>query len=194
MFEHVVHSVLLHSPYILWETASIFTLGFSSLILWNLIFHWWHKEKMCFLKLFFETVRNCVTFKSICTALHPAPYGRREARPAGGWLARQGPTAPKGCPQNNAFFWSCFRPTSDDNISRTVYPIYLKIYVQRVPTGHSSHNNFQVNPINHFRNIDIGSWPKKNYIIFGAPFIWQTEVACRPPRMYKYVFFNCVHN
>ena len=109
-------------------------------------------------------------------------------------FARQGPTAPKGCPKNNAFFWSFFRPTSDDNISGTVYPIYLKIYVQRVPTGHSSHINFQVNPINRFRNIDIGSWPKKNYIIFGAPFIWQTEVSCRPPRMYKYVFFNCVRN
>ena len=50
MFEHVFHSVLLHLPYILLETTSIFTLGFSSLILWNLIFHWWHKEKMCFLK------------------------------------------------------------------------------------------------------------------------------------------------
>ena len=33
MFEHVFHSVLLHSPYILLETTSIFTLGFSSLIL-----------------------------------------------------------------------------------------------------------------------------------------------------------------
>ena len=50
VFDHVIHSVLLHSPYILLETTSIFTLGFSSLILWNLIFHWWHKEKMCFLK------------------------------------------------------------------------------------------------------------------------------------------------
>ena len=37
---------------------------------------------------------------------------------------------------------SFFRPTSDDNISETVYPIYLKIYVQRVPTSHSSHINF----------------------------------------------------
>ena len=24
---------------------------------------------------------------------------------------------------------------------------------------------------------------KKLVIIFGAPFIWQTEVSCRPPRM-----------
>ena len=53
VFDHVVRSVLLHSPYILLETTSIFTLGFSSLILWNLIFHWWHKEKMCFLKPLF---------------------------------------------------------------------------------------------------------------------------------------------
>ena len=124
----------------------------------------------------------------------PTGAGKLGLPAADSRFARQGPTAPKGCPQNNAFFCSFFRPTSDDNISGTVYPIYLKIYVQRVPTGHSSHINFQVNPINRFRNIDIGSWPKKNYIIFGAHFIWQTEVACRPPRMYKYVLFNCVRN
>ena len=53
VFENVFHSVLLHLPYILLETTSIFTLGFSSLILWNLIFHWWQKEKMCFLKPLF---------------------------------------------------------------------------------------------------------------------------------------------
>ena len=39
----------------------------------------------------------------------------------------------------------CFKPTSDDNISKTVYPIYLKIKVQKVPTSHSSYINFQVN-------------------------------------------------
>ena len=55
-----------------------------------------------------------------------------------------------------------FRPTSDVNNSKTVYPIYLKIKVQRVPTSHSSYINFQVNRINHFRDIDVGSWPKKN--------------------------------
>ena len=47
-----------------------------------------------------------------------------------------------------------FRPTSDDNISESVYPIYLKIDVQRVPTG-------QVNRINRYRDIDVGGWPKK---------------------------------
>ena len=78
-------------------------------------------------------------------------------------------------------------------------PIYLKIDVLRVRTGHSSHNNFQVNRINRFSDIDVWKLAgktirKKRDIIFGAPFIWQTEVACRPPRMYKYVLFNCVRN
>ena len=48
------------------------------------------------------------------------------------------------------------RPTSDVNISKTVYPIDLKIKVQKVPTSHSSYINFQVNRINHFRDIDVG--------------------------------------
>ena len=56
---------------------------------------------------------------------------------------------------------SFFRPTSDVNISKSVYPIYLKIKVQRVPTSHSSHINFWVNRITRFRDIDVGSWPKK---------------------------------
>ena len=61
----------------------------------------------------------------------------------------------------SCFFGSFFRPTSDVNISKTVYPIYLKIKVQRVPTSHSSYINFQVNQINRFRDIDVESWPKK---------------------------------
>ena len=35
-----------------------------------------------------------------------------------------------------------FQPTSDINISETVYPIYLKINVQRVASGDSLHFNF----------------------------------------------------
>ena len=34
-----------------------------------------------------------------------------------------------------------FQSNSDVDISETVYPIYLKIDVQRVPTSHSSHIN-----------------------------------------------------
>ena len=41
-----------------------------------------------------------------------------------------------------AFLCRFFRPNSDVNISKTVYPIYLKIKVQRVPTSHSLHINF----------------------------------------------------
>ena len=60
-----------------------------------------------------------------------------------------------------AFLCRFFRPTSDVNISKTVYPIYLKIKVQRVPTSHSSHINFRVNRITRFRDIVVGSWPEK---------------------------------
>ena len=49
MIGHVFHSVLLHLPCILFETTLIFTLGFSSLILYDLIFQWRHKGKMVFL-------------------------------------------------------------------------------------------------------------------------------------------------
>ena len=68
----------------------------------------------------------------------------------------------KGGQKTIAFLCRFFRPTSDVNISKTVYPIYLKIKVQRVPTSHSSHINFQVNRITRFRDIDVGSWPKKS--------------------------------
>ena len=72
--------------------------------------------------------------------------------------------------------WLCFfRQTSYVNISETVYPIYLKIKVQRVPTSHSSHINFWVNRITRFRDIDVGSWPKKTTKktkFFGPPFIY----------------------
>ena len=70
--------------------------------------------------------------------------------------------AHRGWPKKLSRFWVFFsRPTSDVNISKTVYPIYFKIKVQRVPTSHSSYINFQVNWINRFRDIDVGSWPKK---------------------------------
>ena len=67
----------------------------------------------------------------------------------------------KGGQKKVAFLCRFFRPTSDVNISKSVYPIYLKIKVQRVPTSHSSHINFWVNRITRFRDIDVGSWPKK---------------------------------
>ena len=70
----------------------------------------------------------------------------------------------KGGQKMIAFLCRFFRPTSDVNISKTVYPIYLKIKVQRVPTSHSSHINFQVNRITRFRDIDVGSWPKKKLL------------------------------
>ena len=59
------------------------------------------------------------------------------------------------------FFSWFFRPTSDVNISETGYPIYLKINVRRVASGDSLHFNFEVNRINSFRDIDVGSWPEK---------------------------------
>ena len=68
-----------------------------------------------------------------------------------------GNTVIKGGPKKIAFF----RPTSYVNISETVYPIYLKIKVQRVPTSHSSNINFRVNRITRFRDIVVGSWPEK---------------------------------
>ena len=45
----------------------------------------------------------------------------------------------KGAPKIISSF---FRPTSDVNISETVYPIYLKINVRRVASGDSLHINF----------------------------------------------------
>ena len=45
----------------------------------------------------------------------------------------------KGGQKKVAFLCRFFRPTSDVNISKSVYPIYLKIKVQRVPTSHSWH-------------------------------------------------------
>ena len=74
-----------------------------------------------------------------------------------------------------AFLCRFFRPTSDVNISKSVYPIYLKIEVQRVPTSHSSHINIQVNRITRFRDIDVGSWPKKTKF-FGPPFIYRVNI------------------
>ena len=64
-------------------------------------------------------------------------------------------------------FW-----TSDGIISKTVCPIYLKIDVLIVHIGHSLHTEFQVNRMNHFRDIAIESWQKKILPrIKGAPFI-----------------------
>ena len=54
----------------------------------------------------------------------------------------------KGGQKTIAFFGLFFQPTSDVYISETVYLIYLKIKVQRVPTSHSSYINFQANPNN----------------------------------------------
>ena len=74
---------------------------------------------------------------------------------------------------------SFFRPTSDVNISKSVYPIYLKIKVQRVPTSHSWHINFWVNRITRFRDIDVGSWPKKTTKktkFFWPPFIYRVNI------------------
>ena len=45
----------------------------------------------------------------------------------------------KGGQKTIVFFGSFFRPTSDVNILKTVYPIYLKINVQRVASGDSFH-------------------------------------------------------
>ena len=62
----------------------------------------------------------------------------------------------KGGQKTIVFLGLLFRRTSDVNISKTVYPIYFKIKVQRVPTSHSSYINFQVNRINRLRDIDVG--------------------------------------
>ena len=79
-----------------------------------------------------------------------------------------------------------FRPASDVNISKTVHPIYLKIKVQRVLTSHSLYSNFQVNRINRFRDIDVGSWPKKllkskifAYKLLGLSMDKETKVVQR---------------
>ena len=81
-----------------------------------------------------------------------------------------------------AFLCRFFRPTSDVNISKSVYPIYLKIKVQRVPTSHSSHINFWVNRITRFRDIDVGSWPKKTtkktYFFDHPLFIFFPKKSC----------------
>ena len=85
----------------------------------------------------------------------------------------------KGGQKTIAFLCRFFRPTSDVNISKTVYPIYLKIKVHRVPTSHSSHINFQVNRITLFRDIDVGSWPKKTtkkLKKFDHPFIYRVNI------------------
>ena len=85
----------------------------------------------------------------------------------------------KGGQKKVAFLCRFFRPTSDVNISKSVYPIYLKIKVQRVPTSHSSHINFWVNRITRFRDIDVGSWPKKTTKktkFFWPPFIYRVNI------------------
>ena len=52
----------------------------------------------------------------------------------------------------------CSHPTSNQNHSETVGPIYLKIIVQRVPIVDYSHRKFQVTLINGSRVIAVGSW------------------------------------
>ena len=100
----------------------------------------------------------------------PASYCQMRCRT----VNMAGNTVIKGGPKKIAFF----RPTSYVNISETVYPIYLKIKVQRVPTSHSSHINFWVNRITRFRDIDVGSWPKKT--TKKTKFFW-------PPFIYIYI-------
>ena len=85
----------------------------------------------------------------------------------------------KGGQKKVAFLCRFFRPTSDVNILKSVYPIYLKIKVQRVPTSHSWHINFWVNRITRFRDIDVGSWPKKTTKktkFFWPPFIYRVNI------------------
>ena len=101
----------------------------------------------------------------------PASYCQMRCRT----VNMAGNTVIKGGPKKIAFF----RPTSYVNISETVYPIYLKIKVQRVPTSHSSHINFWVNRITRFRDIDVGSWPKKmtkKTKFFWPPFIYRFNI------------------
>ena len=51
--------------------------------------------------------------------------------------------------------------------------------MQRVPTSHSWHINFWVNRITRFRDIDVGSWPKKTTKktkFFWPPFIYRVNI------------------
>ena len=68
-------------------------------------------------------------------------------------------------------------PTSNGNNSEMVCPIYLKIYVLRVPNGESWHTEFQVILTNHFRIIAIGSWGCEKVCIFflGHPVCTQNN-------------------
>ncbi len=72
--------------------------------------------------------------------------------------------------------------TKDVNISETVYPIYLKIIVRRVASGNSLHIEFQVKRMNRYRDIVVGSLPKKCDIIFGVPF-WGRRLLSREARV-----------
>ena len=65
------------------------------------------------------------------------------------------------------FFGSFFRPNSNVDISKTVYAIDLKFEVRIVLDHVPFQIEFQVIRINHFRDIDIGSLPKKNVFIRG---------------------------
>ena len=59
------------------------------------------------------------------------------------------------------FFGRFFRQTSNVNISETVYPNDLKFNLERDMIWDYSQLKFQFSRINRFRDIDVGSWPKK---------------------------------
>ena len=54
-----------------------------------------------------------------------------------------------------------FRPTSDVSISEMVYPNYLKFDVRIVLYQVPFQIKFEVILTNGYRDIDLGSWPKK---------------------------------
>ena len=54
-----------------------------------------------------------------------------------------------------------FRPTSDVSISKMVYPNYLKFDVRIVLYQVPFQIKFEVILTNGYRDIDLGSWPKK---------------------------------
>ena len=71
---------------------------------------------------------------------------------------------PRPTLNENLFFESWkkkFRQTSNVNISETVYPNDLKFNLERDMIWDYSHLKFQVIRVNRFRDIDVGSWPKK---------------------------------
>ena len=88
-------------------------------------------------------------------------------------FARQGPSAPKGCPKNNVAFFGQLPATISRK--RCAKSPHWPLFAQ------------QLNRINRFRDIDVGSWPKKStlfyhplFILFHQKNVWMSDKSWEP--------------